>query len=361
MKNVLALFLLLPLITYAQDGAFLDSAYSNLQHPKADHGSMNKANPRNNVEAIIGFQSPIRSQQSRGTCSIFSATAYLEGLLIKKGQFNATINLSEEWLQYTAVRNKTSDGSYAGSNFEAIRRYGMPSEQTLPYIGEDWVTGFSSLKEDRCGHLKGNQQTSCYIVHRDPKLLGLADQQILDQNAAYYDPEFVAARTEAYQFRNDYISFTNTYYNLNNITQIKNTLLQGYPVILEIDFFYGAWNHRKADEMGIGRDMNQWSQGIVGNPEPGSMDAQESPKKPAGHSILVVGFDDNKIVKKTIKMADGSMKTFSYKGVYYFKNSWGSDSFGRDFEIDGVNYPGYGMIVQKHAHSDGAFYFLPLQ
>ena len=53
----------------------------------------------------------------------------------------------------------------------------------------------------------------------------------------------------------------------------------------------------------------------------------------SGHSILVVGYDDNKIVEKTIKMADGKMKKFTYKGVYYFKNSWGTSSFGRDFEI----------------------------
>lgn len=343
------------------DGAYLDNKYENLVHPKVDRGAINKATPKSDTESVIAFQSPVRSQMARGTCSIFSATAYLEGLLIKKGEFDQGIDLSEEWLQYTAVRNKTSDGSYAGSNFEAIRRYGMPYETTLPYIGEDWVEVFNIFKDKRCGHLSGNQQKSCYIVHRDPTLLTLSDEQILDESKPFYDPEFVTARTEAVQFRTDHIQFASTNYYMSNVSQIKGALLQGYPIILEIDFYYGAWNHRKADELGIGRDMDQWYQGIVTNPEYGSMDLQESKKKPAGHSILVVGFDDNKIVKKKIKMADGTMKTFTYKGVYYFKNSWGADSFGRDFQVDGNNYPGYGMIVQKHAHKDGAFYVLPLK
>jgi hypothetical protein len=59
-------------------------------------------------------------------------------------------------------------------------------------------------------------------------------------------------------------------------------------------------------------------------------------------------------------MKDGSEKTFTYRGVYYFKNSWGATNFGVDFEINGVNYPGYGMMVQKYAHAEGSFYLMPL-
>ena len=59
-------------------------------------------------------------------------------------------------------------------------------------------------------------------------------------------------------------------------------------------------------------------------------------------------------------MADGTTKKFTYKGVYYFKNSWGTSSFGRDFDIDGVNFPGYGMMVQKYAEEQGQFFQMPL-
>ena len=59
-------------------------------------------------------------------------------------------------------------------------------------------------------------------------------------------------------------------------------------------------------------------------------------------------------------MEDGTWKEFSYRGVYYFKNSWGLRVSGRDFKLQGKNFPGYGMITQKYAHELGTFYHPPL-
>lgn len=227
----------------------------------------------------------------------------------------------------------------------------------MPYIGEDWTSAYNPLKETRCGHLpEGQLKKACFIVHRDPKLLNMTDTQII---TTLKDEEFIAARKEALGFKRDYLVKAPANYYLWDTNQVKETLLKGKPVILEIDFYYGAWNHRKADELGIGRDLDHWAKGIVTGPEAGSVDLEESQKSPAGHSVLVVGYDDNKIVKKTIKMTDGTMKTFTYKGVYYFKNSWGTSSFGANFEVDGQNFPGYGMIVQSHANEAGSFFVLP--
>ena len=338
------------------DGAFLDSQYKNLIHPtKSIIG--NKAMPVSNTKEVIGYQSPVRSQAARGTCSIFSATAYLEGLLIKKGSFNSTIDLSEEWLEYTAVRNKTSDGSGGWSNFAAIQDYGMPTEQSLPYIGEDWTEVFNPLKDLRCGKLTGSAQKSCYIVHRDPSLLNLSDAQI---NSTYADKEFINARAEALDFKNKNIKFANSNFAVSSVAAVKASLQKGIPLVLEVDFYYGSWNHREADEFGIGRNLDHWAKGIVAYPEAGSLDVQETQKHPAGHSIVVVGYDDNIVVEKTIKMADGTSKKFSYKGVYYFKNSWGTSSFGKDFQINGEKFPGYGMMVQKYAEEEGQFFVMPL-
>ncbi|MGZ3787769.1 MAG: C1 family peptidase [Bacteriovorax sp.] len=361
MKVVTAAFLcaLLSGVAFSQDeGAFLDSKYPNLVHPTKSKNIINKVLPASDTKEVISYQSPVRSQAARGTCSIFSSTAYLEGLLIKKGTFNNTIDLSEEWLQYTAVRNKTSDGSSGSSNFAAIREYGMPSEQSFPYIGEDWTEVFNPLKDERCGKLKAAAQKSCLIVHRDPALLALTDAQIMSK---YSDKEFVNARKEAQDFKTKNIKFTGNNFSVSSIEEVKSLLQKGIPVVLEVDFYYGAWNHREADEFAIGRNMDHWSKGIIAYPETGSMDAEESPKHPSGHSILIVGYDDNKIIEKTIKMTDGSTKKFTYKGVYYFKNSWGVSNFGRDFEIDGEKYPGYGMMVQKYAEELGQFFQMPLQ
>ncbi len=340
-----------------EDGAFLDPKYPNLVHPKKSLLTT-KSMPANDVKEVISYQTAVKSQAARGTCSIFSATAYLEGLLVKKGAFNNSLDLSEEWLEYVAVRNRSDDGSSGWSNFSAIKDYGMPSEQTLPYIGEDWREAFNPLKDVRCGKLTGSAKTSCLIVHRDPTMLEMTDAQVM---AKYSDKEFVNARAEAASFKKKNLKFANSNFMIYDVSEVKELLQKGTPVVLEVDFFYGAWNHRKADEYGIGRNLDHWAKGIVTYPESGSIDEIESRKNPAGHSILVVGYDDNKIVERTIKMKDGSMKKFTYKGVYYFKNSWGTSSFGANFEVDGERFPGYGMMVAKYAEEQGQFFKMPLQ
>jgi len=343
------------------DGAYLDPLYKNMVHPKVVKSS-NKGLESSNTLSVVEKMTPVKSQGSRGTCSIFSAIAMLEGMLVINEKFDNDIDLSEEYLEYTVVRNRTSDGSNSWSNFNAIRRYGVPTEATLPYDTQNWEKSpFLPMAQQRCGHLEGNKQTSCLIVHRDPALLTMTDEQILDEEQPFYDPEFVTARTEATQFKRNHISYSSNSFSVWNTQQIKQLLRRGIPLTLGIEFYYGAWNHRKADEFGIGRSAENWSKGIVGFPEPGSMDVKKSKENPAGHSVLIVGYDDTKIVETTVKMQDGTTKTFTYRGVYYFKNSWGTSSFGVTAEIEGETLPGYGMITQKHAHQHGSFYYMPLR
>ena len=146
---------------------------------------------------------------------------------------------------------------------------------------------------------------------------------------------------------------------------MKELLRAGKSVLLDIDFYYGAWNHRIAEDplIGLTRNMDHWRQGIVSYPERNSKDRINSRKKPAGHSILLVGYDDSVEVTTVQPIRRGSAsresfkdRTFVQKGVYYFKNSWGTTSFGSTATIDGVAAPGYGAIVQKHAHQDGQFF-----
>jgi C1A family cysteine protease len=140
------------------------------------------------------------------------------------------------------------------------------------------------------------------------------------------------------------------------VSEARGLLDSGRPVTLDIDFYYGAWNHRKATEYGISRDQSQWEAGIVGYPESDTIDEQQSRIHRAGHSIVIVGYDDSVEVTTQIAMTDGSTKTFTRKGVYYFKNSWGTEKFGVKFSVEGKNFPGYGMITQDYAHDYGQFY-----
>jgi len=317
-----------------------------------------------NTLATILQQSPVKSQGSRGTCSIFSATAYIEHYLGETRDFDTSVNLSEEWLEYLIMRRTGTEGSSSGFNFSYLMAYGTPMESAWPYIGETWDNlSDSSLAEARCSIHKDSELDlkKCLLGHKSPHLLQQSNNVLYDQNSVYYDPSFALARYDAAVLRDNYLFPASNSYGLSYVSEIKNLLDNGEPVLLDIDFYYGAWNHRKAPGMGIGRNMDHWAKGIVGHPEAGSVDLVKSKEASAGHSVLLVGYDDSKVVKKTILMENGESKEFTYRGVYYFKNSWGTDGFGVDFELDGQKFPGYGMMVMDYAHSYGSFYRIQFQ
>lgn len=368
MRQFLVFLLLFCSTTWAQgqvkEGAYLDPAYNNLIRPVVDDLRAQKTDvPSSDVLSTIQLQSPVRSQGSRGTCSIFSATALVEFLLIRQGQADAfNVDLSEQYLQYMVNAGSTSEGSNASRNFYAIlgksgrakRDSGMAQERTLPY-NSSALTQFSTLGSKRCGHLDGQSLESCLIIQRDPENIYRSIEELLDSSRPYYDPNLARARQEAREFKQKYLGNAR-YKRVYTTSEAKKSLEQGEVVILELDFYYGAWNHSQSAGLGLQRNMQHWYQGIVGYAPYGSMDRRESLKKRAGHSIVLVGYDNEKTVETKVLMKDGSEKTFTYQGVYYFKNSWGTSSFGKDFEYKGQKLPGYGMITQEYAHSEGSFY-----
>lgn len=370
MKNLILCNLVLSVlvsISQADELAPLDPPYTNLVHPKvvqlntiSDVTSLFRTQ-KTSVESVIAQQSAVKSQVERGTCSIFSATAMLEHLLIQQGQFQTDLDLSEEWLQYLISQSTTGEGSYSTKNFEALKQYGQPFEKSYPYIGQSWKDATYGDAQKRCGHLSSYNLQKCLVAHRDPALLHIDEEYLYDINSAYYDMDFFYAKREAAFNRDRFFQPTATYKTLWDTAKIKSLLDAGIPVTLDITFFYGAWAHRVSEELGIFRDMNQWAQGLVTFPESGSMDASKSGSKAAGHSVLVVGYDDSRVVEYTMNMTDGTKKTFQRKGVYYFKNSWGSSNFGTQTTIGNQIYPGYGMITQDYANQYGSFFSFSLK
>lgn len=360
---VLSLFALSAQSFAGNDGAFLDKPYRNLQHPVVDDVRSLLplgAKSRSNTVALIAKQTPVKSQENRGTCSIFSATALLESMLIiNKIVPNNRVDLSEEWLQYLIAQNATDEGSESYLNYAAFRRYGFVREATMPYIGESWEDAREGLAQKRCGHLKGNRQKSCLVGHRDPALMNMDENELTNPNSTSYDLEFLKARTEALDNRGKFFKLGSFSRGLvRSTSEVKALLDRGIPLTLDIDFYYGAWNHREATELGIDRNMENWSKGLVGYPEDRSADLKYTAKDPAGHSIIVVGYDDDATITYTSNMLDGTKKTFTRKGVYYFKNSWGTDSFGANFTLNGKKFSGYGAITQDYAHEYGQFFQL---
>ncbi|MCO5142519.1 MAG: C1 family peptidase [Oligoflexia bacterium] len=372
MKNFLLLFvsLFLSLSAHADDFAPLDAKYSNLKKPRVTRRLSGRDGPILNAKAsdvldVISYQSSVKSQQSRGTCSIFSAAALLESLLIKDRIERQNVDLSEEWLQYLVSQTTTSEGSNSSSNFSLLKEHGLPYERTMPYIGEKWEDARSGEARRRCGHLENRMLTQCLVAHRDPQLLQLDDSTLLSPaSREHYDPEFVDARREAANNKRKFFRGADSRpfgYYVGSDREIKALLDRGIPLTLDIDFFYGAWNHGAAEGLGIGKNPSYWSQGLVTYPEKDSMDRLKSPEKPAGHSIVVVGYDDSIEVEYTVKMKNSRERTFKRRGVYIIKNSWGTDSFGVNFQYKGNNLPGYGMILQDYAHEYGQFFKLDLR
>ncbi len=356
MKSILVAFALAFSLSVAAnvDGAYFDAPYPVSVPPIDDANDNKDLQGFSDTDALLEMMTPVRSQASRGTCSIFSATALIEALM-KMNSTSANPDLSEEFLQFVVNAGSTAEGSHASKNFETIHVYGMATERTLPYLGDNWLTWDNSLAQRRCGHLRDRAKQSCLIVHHDPANRTRSNEDLLDITKPWYDPDLAAAKEEGFAFKENHLSNVRHNYVFST-SEIKSLLEQGIPLILEMRVYYGAWNHRVADELDIGRNLDHWNRGIVGHPFLGSMDRAMSPTKNAGHSVLVVGYDDSVELTFEVKMEDGSYKTLTRKGVYYFKNSWGTSSFGAQTEINGVRRPGYGIMTQNYANEFGTFY-----
>lgn len=281
-------------------------------------------NPANNLKAAIGNQTRVKAQGHRGTCSIFSAIGAVESLY--KIKLAKELDFSENYLEYlvmSRMKSHASEGSDTPWNIPAMQRFGAVFSSTWPYEEWDW-TESEDLPEDEaekaeqtCGSFQGNRQKACLLGHMDP------------MNDRF--------RQDAAQVLTNYGLNQLTYGALQSQAQVKAILNNHQPLILSVRFFYKAWNHRKMTEYGLGeRDMVAWSKGVVSTPSP--QDVQLSSQHPAGHSFVLVGYND-------------ALR------VYYFKNSWGTDGFGEKSDFLGSgSTPGYGTITYDYAHNYGTIW-----
>lgn len=323
---------------------------------------------RNNVEKIINYQTSVKSQKSRGTCTIFSTIGLVESLL-RKHNISETPDLSEEYLEYIVMTRQFDEGSTVNRNIKKLRFFGLPDEEKWPYLGVRWKTvNDSALSKERCGHLEGKDDSeypevpmsSCLLGHRDATLLRASDSEVEERDFEFFTIRENARENKELLFKN-FLKKQSTY-RIDSMDKAKEFLSKDVPLIMGLKLFYGAWNHQKTDRFEIQPRVKKiWYQGIVGYPTPGSIDRRISGEKGGGHSIILVGYDDEKIIKNRMLMEDGTWKETKLKGVFYFKNSWGVRGSGRDFELNGKSYPGYGMISQKYAAEFGKFYQLPVR
>ncbi len=272
---------------------------------------------------LIDTQSPVKSQGSRGVCSIFAAVALMEHLYLKEGSI-PNPDFSEQFLQWSVKVEvgafTNTEGSSARDNLAAISRYGVVQESAWPYQSRPW----SASDDPRCTGEEDTRPVVCF-TNGDP-------------------PE---SAMSSHRFKLPAGRFVNS-----RNRSIKAFISENQAgVVAGMTFFYQSWNHR-AGTLPINSDY--WSEGYVTYPN--EKDKEESLKKRAGHAILLLGWDDNLEVPmrdgegKIIKDANGN--PMMEKGFFLFKNSWGTTGFG----IRNKFGAGYGWLSYRYVEEYATVY-----
>lgn len=258
---------------------------------------------------LVADQSVVKSQGGRGVCSIFSTVGLMEHLYIKAGMSEP--DFSEQYLQWSVKSQfgtlTTTEGSNASSNINAIAQFGIPRETAWPYESVKWNT----INDPLCTGMEG-MPTRCFTNGEPP-----------------------ATAVEAQQFRLPAGKFLNSSErSIKAHMTSKNT-----GVVVGGTFFYQAWNHRRST---LPTSNEYWRKGYVLSPN--AEDVTASTVNRAGHSFLLVGWDDNLQVQKRDKEGNGVVDAngapVMEKGFFLFKNSWGTAGFG----IENPFGAGYGWI-----------------
>ena len=269
---------------------------------------------------LVDLQSPVKSQGSRGVCSIFSTVALMEHLYIKQGAILP--DFSEQFLQWSVKaelgRFKTTFGSNGSANLSAINRFGVVTEDIMPYESSAW----SSIHDERCGGEKDKRPIVCYTN-------GEPSDDIKD-----------ASRFTLPASR--WISS-----NRRNLKAFMTENQTG--VVVGMTFFYQSWNHRKS-QLRVNSEYSR--QGYVLYPNEG--DKEKSLEKRAGHSILIVGWDDDLEVpivdEEGEPVLDENGEPMVERGFFLFKNSWGTVRFGSSNPFG----PGYGWLSMRYVEEYGS-------
>ncbi len=264
---------------------------------------------------LVASQSPVKNQGGRGVCSIFSTVALMEHLYILEGTV-ADPDFSEQYVQWSskfeAGHYPNTDGSNAQQNIDTINRFGAVTEQDWKYQSTAWNTS----NNPACTGDAAKRPTECHTNGQPP-------QSALDA-PKYKLPagRWVSTRTK------DIKAF---------LTNNKQALVIGGT------FFYQAWNHG-----GSPLPVNQQYKREGYILYPNETDKVKSLESRAGHSILLVGWDDDlevqRLDEKGQKMVDANGKPVMEKGFFIIKNSWGTGSFG----VNNKHGDGYGYISMKY-------------
>jgi subtilisin-like proprotein convertase family protein len=264
---------------------------------------------------LVDTQSPVKSQGSRGVCSIFGSVALMEHLYISEGTL-ADPDFSEQFLQWSAKNEvgafPNTSGSNARSNIQALSRFGTVVEM-------DWAYESSPWGEDDDAECTGDgQPTKCYTNGEPPAGALMAERWTIPRGRWINNS---AESIKAHMFN-------------------SQTAVQAGG-----DFFYQAWGHGGSR---IPRYRGYRDDGYVLAPNQADIDS--SNEHPAGHSYLLVGWDDELEVQAVDGdgelAVDESGEPIMQKGFFLFKNSWGTGWATNNPFGAGYGWIAYGYVEE---------------
>jgi hypothetical protein len=269
---------------------------------------------------LLDLQSPVRSQGSRGTCSIFATAALMEHLYMAGGMEDP--DFSEQYLQWSSKFEvgafRDTSGSNAQVNLQAINRFGIVSEDAWRYEALEW----GELEDPQCVEVDGKKPTHCYTNGQPPASAQQAEKFFLPPG------QFLNSSRESI---------------------IDHIRVDGTGVVVGLDFFYQSWNHRKST---LPRNLDNWDAGIVLYPN--DEDIEASHEQRAGHAVLIVGWDlEEEFPKRDAEgeiVRDAAGNPVMEKGFFIFKNSWGTEGFG----IEHPHGAGYGWLSMAYVEEFGS-------
>jgi C1A family cysteine protease len=316
------------------EGALDDLPAMDDDPPLADVDTLKKDSPKNDAIPLEGdktdaqlpayydlgkYMTPVKSQARRGVCSIFSSMGLVE--MLYKKRFNQTFDFSEQYLQWSVKSQVGAFTNTSGStdyyNLQAVYKYGVPLESAWVYEPDQW----DQTKDPAC--TGEAMPTRCYTNGSPPATAVSATKYKLPSAGRWV-----------------------------NTSSIKNVIYEkGAGVVVGLDFFYQSWNHRRST---LPTNPTYWNRGYVLYPN--AKDRTESYKQRAGHSVQLIGWDDNLEVQtvdeKGQLVVDAQGKPVKEKGFFIFKNSWGTTGFGIQHRLG----PGYGYISYRYVRDYGSGY-----
>lgn len=267
---------------------------------------------------LMEGETQVRSQGSRGTCTIFATVALMEHLYNREGTIDMP-DFSEQFLQWsvkTEVRAfQDGEGSNPQYNLQAINRFGIVEESAWPYESQPWGTSNDAACTGE------SRPTRCY-TNGEPPAEALTSHRFTLPQGRWINP---------------------------SPRSIKGHMLSTRtPVVVSGAFFYQAWNHGRST---LRTNPEYSRQGYVLPPNEQDI-ADSSGDRRAGHGFLLVGWDDNLTVPRVDgegnPMVDAMGEPVVERGFFLFKNSWGTGRFG----TANPHGAGYGWIaysyVQEH-------------